>query len=68
MKTPLGTEVDLGPVHIVLDDTQLPRERHSSPPLFGPCLFGYGRPSQLLLSCCIRTLMREEYGYEVTAY
>jgi len=37
MKTPLGTEVDLGPGHFVLDG--YPRKRHSSPPpLFGPCL------------------------------
>jgi len=40
MKTPIGTEVDLGPRHIVLDGTQLPppRKRHSSLPLFGSCL------------------------------
>jgi len=37
MKTPLGTEVDLGPGHIVLDvDPAPPRMRNSSPPLFGP--------------------------------
>ena len=39
MKTPLGTEVDLGPGYIVLDgDPAPPRKGHSSPPLFGPCL------------------------------
>jgi len=39
MKTPLGTEVDLGRGHIVLDgDSTALRKRHSSPPLFGPCL------------------------------
>jgi len=41
MQTPLGTEVDLGPGHMVLDgDLALPpRKGHSSPsPLFGPCL------------------------------
>ena len=38
MKTPLGTEVDLGPGHIVLTRSQLPRKGHSSPPLFGPCV------------------------------
>jgi len=35
------TEVDLGPGHIVLDGSQAPsspRKRHSSSPLFGPCL------------------------------
>ena len=39
MKTPLGTEIDLGPGHIVLDGgPSAPRNGHSSPPLFGPCL------------------------------
>ena len=41
VKTPLGTEVDLGPGHIVLDRVPLPalRERcTAAPPLFGPCL------------------------------
>jgi len=35
MKTPLGTEVDLGPGHIVLDwDPAPPRERGSAAPVF----------------------------------
>jgi len=40
MKTPLGTELDLGPGHIVLDGvhSQLPRKGHSSLTLFGTCL------------------------------
>jgi len=39
MKTPLGTEVDLGPGHIVLDGVPVLRERGTAaPPLFGPCL------------------------------
>jgi len=44
MKTPLGTEVDLGPGHIVLDAVDArrgpssERKGHSSPHLFGPCL------------------------------
>jgi len=39
MKTPLGTEVGLGPSHIVLDGDPAPaRKGHNSPPLFGPCL------------------------------
>jgi len=41
MKTPLGTEVDLGPGHIVLDGDPAPtakRAQQRSPPLFGPCL------------------------------
>ena len=40
MKTPLGTEVDLSPGHIVSDhrDTVPPRKGHNSPAPFGPCL------------------------------
>jgi len=50
---PLGTKVDLSPVHTVLDENQLyPRKGHSSPcAFFGPCLsWPNGRQSQLLLS------------------
>ena len=36
---PLGTEVDLGPGHIVLDeDPALPRKVYSNPPLSGPSI------------------------------
>jgi len=53
MKTPLGEEVDFGPGHIVLDGVPALRERGTAAPhLFGPCLCGHGRPSQLLLSSC----------------
>jgi len=39
MKMPLGTVVDLGPGHIVLDGDPAPLERGTAPrPLFGPCL------------------------------
>jgi len=38
MKTPLGTEVDLAPGHIVLDGLPAAAKGHSSPLLFGPCL------------------------------
>ena len=39
MNTPLGTEVDLGPGHIVLDGVPALRERGTAAPhLFGPCL------------------------------
>jgi len=39
MKTPLGTEVDLGPGHIVLDGDPVPPAKGAQqPPLFGPCL------------------------------
>jgi len=54
MKTPLGTEVDLGRGHIVLDgDPAPPPKGHSSPLLFWANIYcGRGRPSQLLVSSC----------------
>ena len=57
MKMPLGTEVDLGPDHIVLDGNPAPHPRwkgHSShPPLFSAHVYcGNGRPSQLLRNSC----------------
>ena len=36
MKTPHGTEVDLGPGHIVLDGVPALRERGTAAPLFRP--------------------------------
>jgi len=55
MKTPLGTYVDLGPGHIVLDGVPALRKRGTAaPPLFSAYVCcGHGRPSQLLLSSCI---------------
>jgi len=39
MKTPLGTEVDLGPGHTVLDGVPAPAKgAQQHPPLFGPGL------------------------------
>jgi len=38
IKTPLGTEVDLGPDHIVLDGVPAPAKGAEQPALFGPCL------------------------------
>jgi len=38
MKTPLGTEVDLGPGHIVLDGVPARAKGAQQPPLFDPCL------------------------------
>jgi len=53
MKTPLGTKVDLGPDHIVLDGIPAPAKGAQQPPLFSPCLlWPNGRPSQQLLSSC----------------
>jgi len=39
MKTPLGTEVDLGPGHIVLDGVPALRERDTAAPSFRPTSF-----------------------------
>jgi len=51
MKTPLGTEVDLGPGHIVLDGVPAPAKGAQQPPLFSAHVYcGHGRPSQLPLS------------------
>ena len=53
MKTPLDAEVDLGPVHIVLDGVPALRETGTVAPIFSAHVFcGHGRPSQLLLSSC----------------
>jgi len=38
MKTPLGTEVDFGPGHIVLEGVPAPAKGAQQPPCFGPCL------------------------------
>ena len=49
MKTPLGTEVDLGPGHIVLDVGPSSQRRGHSSSLFSAHVYcGHGRPSQLL--------------------
>jgi len=46
MKTPLGTEVDLGPGHTVLDGIPVLRERGTAAPLFSAHVYcGHGRPS-----------------------
>ena len=52
MNTPLGTEVDFGTGHIVLDVVTAVRESVTAapPPLSAHVYCGHGRPSQLLLS------------------
>jgi len=58
MKTPLGTEVDLGPGHNVLDENPAPpRNEHSSPLFLAHVYCSYGHPSQLLLSSCFFLLL-----------
>jgi len=50
MKTPIGTEVDLGPDHFELDGFPAIRERGTAASAHIYC--GHSRPSQLLLSSC----------------
>jgi len=51
MKTPLGTEVDLGPDHIVLDGVPALRERGTSAPIFSAHVYcGHG-DMQVLIFC-----------------
>ena len=53
MKTPVGTEVDLGPDHTILDGILAVRERGTAAPIFSAHVYcGHGRPSQLLVSSC----------------
>ena len=56
MKTPLCTEVDLGPGHVVLDGVPAPAKgAQQPPPSFRPMSIvgcGHGRSAQLLLSSC----------------
>jgi len=53
MKALLGTEVDVGQGHIVLDGVPAPCERGTAAPLFSAHDYcAHGRPSQLLLSSC----------------
>ena len=53
MKMPLGTEVDLGPGHIVLDGVPSLHETGAAAFIFSARVYCVlGRPSQLLLSSC----------------
>ena len=64
MKTPLGTEVELG--HTVLIGTSSPLKGHSTSLFLALVYCGHGRPSQVLLSSCyllIRLLMVAYYAY-----
>jgi len=52
MKTPLGTEVDLSPCHIVLDNAIAPAKGSQQAPFSAHVCCDHGHPSQLLLSSC----------------
>ena len=66
MKTPFGTEVNLGPYHVVLDGdpaTPPPRKGHSSPSLFSAHMSIVAtvvHAAQLLLSSCIDNKLATE--------
>jgi len=57
MKTPLGTEVDLGPGHVVLNGVPAPAKGAHQPPLFRPCLLWPRSPisatAELLLAVLV---------------
>jgi len=57
MKMPLGTEVELGPGHIVSEGTLFPARAYC----------GHGRPSQLLLSSCSFSIPSQEIVLEGTS-
>jgi len=76
---PLGTEVDLGPGHIVLDGVPAVQERDTAAPLFSAHVYcGHGRPSQLLLSSCyfmwcpkkgtLKALKKYKKGYKLNYF
>jgi len=53
---PLGTEVDLGPGHILLDVIPALRETGTAAPIISARVYyGHGRPSQLLLSSFVQS-------------
>ena len=58
MKTPLGTEVDIGTGHIVLDGFPALRERGTAPPLLGRCLLWARSP----ISATAELLLRYASG------
>jgi len=65
MKTPLDTEVDLGPGPIELDGVPALHERGTAAPhLFGPCLLWPRSPNsaaaELLFETCKRTCRRAD--------
>jgi len=52
MKMKLGTEVGLGPGHIVLDGDPVPPQKRLTPDFLTMAIVPIGRPSQLPLSSC----------------
>jgi len=64
---PLGTEVDLGPGHIVLDGDLAPRERGlAALSLFSAHVYcGHGCPSQLLLRSLAKVVSLDDFIFHL---
>jgi len=60
MKTPLGTEVDLGPSHIVLDGIPALRERGTAAPSFRPMSIVAPRSPIAATLSHLRSLLKSE--------
>jgi len=64
MKTPLGTEVDLGPGHTLLDGVPALRDRGTAAPhLFGPCLLWPRSPISATAELLFSYLVRSKYYF-----
>ena len=67
MKTPLGTELDLGAGHIVLDGFPALRERGTAPPpLLGPCLLWPRSPISATAELLFQLLVRWWIGSDLS--
>jgi len=62
-----GTEVDLGPGHIVLDGVPALCETGTASPIFSASVYcGHGRPSHLLRGPWVSSLMGQmDYGHKM---
>jgi len=65
MKTPLGTEVDIGAGHIVLDGFPALRERGTAPPpLLGPCLLWPRSPISATAELLLQFYMCDNFWHK----
>jgi len=69
MKTPLGTEVDIRPGHIMLDGDPSPPAKGAQQPLFSAHVCcGHGCPSQLLPSSCFQLITNSHNNSKFLRY
>jgi len=70
MKTPLGTEVDLGPGHIALDGDPAPPAKRAQQlfPLFGPCLLWPQSPISGTAELLLETIQNESVCIDKTQF